>query len=243
MVAAMSLRTIESGRRGQSSPPPPLKQRRRKRPFIIAGVVVVALLVLVLVRSGTDKGKVSTTNGPTTTSPDSAALDVGPPTIAGADAGSAAAGQADTNGAANRAGATKIPLNVSVSNTKGLRDGDMVHIHVTPQQGSVVYGFEAFLCATGRLYTLDADIRPSVTGNCASQPLSAISQRYLMVKASPPFKVADGDFRVGTGSVTYQTQDKRAATVTCDRAHLCSIVLKLQFPNDFGFEAIPLTFR
>lgn len=140
-------------------------------------------------------------------------------------------------------GTPNMPLNVSVSNTKNLRNGDAVSIHVTPKGDSQIFGFEAFLCSGGTTYAVDADVRPTKTGKCAVQPLSTVSQRYLLVQAQPPYKEADGTFIVGTGSNTFRTDDGRTTSVTCDSSHPCTLVLKLQYPDAFGFQPIPLTFR
>lgn len=140
-------------------------------------------------------------------------------------------------------GADEIPLSLSTSDTKDLQAGDPVAVRVTPHEGSVVYGFEAFLCRSGETYKFDADVRPTLTGKCARQPLSEGSDRYLEVKAAPPYEVAEGVFRVGVGTDSYQTKDGRTVTVTCDRDNPCVVVTKVQFPNGFGFEVIPVTYR
>jgi hypothetical protein len=136
-----------------------------------------------------------------------------------------------------------MPLDVSVSNTNGLRDGDVVSIHVTAKPGSQIFGFEAFECAGGTTYSVDADVRPTQMGKCALQPLSPTSQRYVLLQAQAPYKEADGTFKVGVGSNTFKTNDGRIVTVTCNSSHPCTLVLKLQYPDAFGFQPVPLTFR
>jgi hypothetical protein len=140
------------------------------------------------------------------------------------------------------AGGVPPPVDVTLSNTKNLHDGDAVAIHVTPKQGSTLYGFEAFLCAGNTSFNYDADIRPTETGKCVSAPLSSASDAYLQVPAAPPYTSADASFRVGVGSNSYTTQDGTPVTIKCGSGSPCQIVLKVQYPNGFGFEAYPVTF-
>jgi hypothetical protein len=251
----MSLRTAEAARRGPDSGSAPPKQRPSKRPVLIAAAVALAVLILVLVSrgGGTDKSKVSANKSPNTTS-GQADAGVAPPSIEGGATGANGAGGAAGAGAANDAAARaaraaeeqakRIPLNVSVSNTQGLKDGDAVKIHVTPKPGAVVFGFEAFLCKGGSTtYAFDADIRPDDTGKCVAHKLSPNSDDYMEVRAQPPYSSADASFRVGVGTDTFEMTDGSQGRVTCGPSNPCAIVLKLQYPNGFGFEAIPVTYR
>jgi hypothetical protein len=223
---------------------------------LLAAVVVIAVIVLAFLAhsGGTDKSKVSA-NKTTSSTAGGAASDGLPqaPSIAGADApgaagGAGAKGAAGPDDAAARAEkamadqAKLIPLNVAVSNTKGLKDGDPVTIHVTPK-GSVVFGFEAFLCKGGTTYAFDADIRPDDSAKCVAHKLSPNSDDYLQVRTQPPYTSADASFRVGVGTDTFQMTDGSPAAVTCGPSNPCAVVLKLQFPNGFGFEAFPVTYR
>ncbi len=250
----MSSQTAEAARRSTASPPP--KRRFGTRGRVVVGVAGVAILALVmlLLRGGTDKSKVATTKGATTTvagevngvQPQTAGS--GAPGGGSSGAGSQGAGTDNLPVATPDSGPAStpgIPLNVTVSNTKGLKDGDVVKIHVVPKDGSIVYGFEAFLCKGGVPYTLDAHVRPTFAGNCVppSRPLSAVSQSYEAVKVAPPYKSADGEFRVGVGTTTYPVQRGGTTTVMCDHDHFCALVLKLQYPNAFGFETIPITYQ
>lgn len=253
----MSLRTAEAVGRGQSSVPPPNKRRRIPLPIWIAAGVVAAVVALAFLThsGGTDKSKVSA-NKTTSSTAGGAGSDALPqaPSIAGTDTpgaagGAEAKGAAGPDDAAARAAKAMadqeklIPLNVAVSNTKGLKDGDPVTIHVTPKPGSVVFGFEAFLCKSGTTYAFDADIRPDDTGKCVAHKLSPISDDYLEVRAQPPYTSADATFRVGVGTDTFQLTDGSPASVTCGPSNPCAVVLKLQYPNGFGFEAFPVTYR
>jgi hypothetical protein len=250
----MSLRTEDAVRRGRTSGSPPTKKGRRNRSILIAAGIAVLVLILVLAtRGGTDKSKVAANKTPRTTVAADAS-GVSPPEIAGDGSGSGAKGTGVGSGAADDAAARAaraaeaqakaIPLNVSTSNTKGLKDGDAVKIHVTPKQGAVVFGFEAFLCKGGATtYAFDPDIRPDDTGKCVAHKLSPNSDDYLEVKAQPPYTSADATFRVGAGTDTYQMTDGSQHSVTCGPGNPCAIVLKLQYPNGFGFEAVQVTYR
>ncbi|MBA3653177.1 MAG: hypothetical protein H0W70_03170 [Actinobacteria bacterium] len=212
----------------------------------VAAAVALAVIGASALDHGGGSGKVSARASRPTTSLATAADRSGPAVAA---AGSTPPADASAASSAVKAevypggGATAVPLSVKASSTEGLRDGDVVSIHVEPKKGAVVYGFEAWLCKGGETYQTDADLRPTFAGKCASKPLSANSDRFKEVRAAPPYAAADGLFRVGTGTDTYATRDGRMTTVACGPARPCSLVLKLQFPYGFGFEAIPLTFR
>jgi len=136
-----------------------------------------------------------------------------------------------------------IPLNIQASSTSGLTDGQAVTFHITPTPGANVYGAEAFLCAPDTNYTLDADIRPSLSGKCVTKRLSPNSLDYLNKAVGPPYQALDLSFPVGVGSDSFTTQDGRSITITCGPGHPCTLVLKLQFSHGFGFKAYPLTYR
>jgi hypothetical protein len=139
-------------------------------------------------------------------------------------------------------GGTAVPAEVKVEGNTHLKPGGLVKLRVTSKEGAEIYGFEAFLCKNGATFELDADVRPDYTGNCASKPLSADSDRYKQVKATPPYRVVETTFRAGAGSDTYTMIDGNPATVTCGPGNPCQIVLKVQYPNGYGFRAFPLVY-
>jgi len=215
-----------------------------KRLAVIGAAMVLALVIIVAVISrsstrsssadggpddtavtalpsptGTDPGTITATSDPN--APDPNAPDVVTPTTQPA----------------------RIPLTVTVSSTSGLTDAEAVTVHVTPDAGSNVYGAEAFLCAPDTTYSLDADIRPSLSGKCVTKRLSPNSLDYLNKPVGPPYQVLDLSFPVGVGTDQFTTQDGRNVTITCGPGHPCTLVLKLQFSHGFGFKAIPLTYR
>jgi len=138
-------------------------------------------------------------------------------------------------------GADHIPLTVSVPPLSGVHDGQEIPIKVLSQPGSSAYGFDAFLCKGGTSYTTDADVRPTETGKCVSKPLSANSDRYKEVAAAPPYQRVEGSFRVGVGTDTFKSM-VGDATVTCGPGNPCTLVLKVQFPNGYGFLQYPIVY-
>jgi len=184
----MPSQTVEAVARGSSPNGPPARGRRRTP--IVVGVVALGVLALIvaLVSGGTSKTKVSGAASHRTTVAPGAAGSAGSQGPAGSTSDGSQLQAVKSASGLN--GTPGMPLSVMVSNTQGLKDGDAVAVHVIPQKGSVVYGFEAFLCKAGVSYTLDPDIRPDDTGKCIAHPLSANSQDYIQVKASPPYSSA-----------------------------------------------------
>jgi len=136
-----------------------------------------------------------------------------------------------------------IPVDVRVDGNTGLADGREVRLRVTAKPGSQIFGFEVFLCQGGVTFRNEADIRPTLAGKCASEPLSARSDSYQEVRAVPPYASVESTFRAGVGSVSFATRDSRQAIVTCGPGHPCQLALKLQFPDGFAFRALPLEYR
>lgn len=135
-----------------------------------------------------------------------------------------------------------MPAAVTVDGTTGLRDGQDVRVRAAADNGSEIFGFEAFLCAGTAKVDTDADVRPSLTGNCASKPLSAGSDKYKEVRGAPPYQVVESTFRAGVGSDSYTTEDGVPVTISCGPESPCQLVLKVQFPNGYGFRAYPLAY-
>jgi hypothetical protein len=247
----MPSQTARAVSRGPAQVGAPKPKPTRRVPIAVAAVVAIGLIVLLVVTAGgggssKKKNSSKASAGAGNASAQNAAGSQSQAGGSGAAAGATnaqGARQNDTPAANAIIPAKVIPLDVSLSNTKGLKDGDVVHIHVVPQKGSVAYGFEAWECEGGQTYTEDADVRPTFTGKCLPKPLSSDSQEYVVAPGSPPYASVDADYHVGTGTETYQMQFGETASVTCDRAHPCVLVLKLQFPNHFGIESFPLTFR
>lgn len=224
---------------------------RRPRRFSLFGAAVAGLAVVIAA------GGCSSDDGAAKAAAKASSVTTAP-AAAGAQKDAGAVGAAGAAGAAGGAGAEPIatggdpahvgvqdpaiPLQVAVTGNTGLHDGDPVSVHVEPKDGSVVYGFEAIMCAGNAQFSVDADIRPTYTGKCITNPLSPSSQKYMAVKADPPFKVAEATFKVGVGTNTYSTRDGDPVAITCGPGHPCQLVLKLQYPNGFGFAAYPLTF-
>ena len=137
---------------------------------------------------------------------------------------------------------TALPVDIHVTGTTNLRDGQGVRIHITAKPGSLIYGFEARLCAGGTAYRLDADMRPTLGGKCVVQPLSQPSDDFVIVRASPPYQVSDAVFRAGVGSESFALETGRKVTITCGHQNPCDLVLKVQYPNGFALRVFPLSY-
>lgn len=221
------------------------------------GVVVVLALVAVLISRGrstdaTSAGTGTTGGSVTVLAPATSVLsptgtaDGTLPTVPGSD-GTGTGSSGPTSEAAPTTPTTKappptLPVQVSVSNTNGLQNGQTVKIRVVPTGGSKAFAFEAYQCRADATYRNDADIRPLQTGKCTPKPLSANADQRVEVVGQEPFQSLDGEFRVGVGAQTWNTVSNGPATLTCGPGNPCSLVLKLQYPDGFGFQAIPITF-
>ncbi len=226
---------------------------------IVVAVVVVGLVAVVLVRRGSTDGAANAASANTTAiaagsssttstaapSPSSSADAPTTPSTADASANSTTTPAVEGPPDPSRTGpftTPDMPLVVTVSPTTGMKDGQTVKVHVVPKAGSQVFGVDARLCAGSAHVEYDAQFAPTVAGQCITKPLSAGSDAKTSVAVSPPYQEADVTFRVGVGTDTFATQDGRQASITCGPSSPCQLVLKLQYPNAFGFQSVPVTF-
>jgi hypothetical protein len=211
---------------------------RRFLKILGAAVVVAALIVvIVLSRQKSDSKNSSNASGSSSTSTTTTNRSAGTTTTTGA-------GPTTTEYPLDKPYTTpNMPLTVQVSNTDGLSNGATVSIHVSPDSGSQMFGVDARLCAGNVAIVNDGMFLPTVGGNCIVDPFTADSDSKVSIAATPPYQGTDLTFRVGTGTTTYRTQTGASSSVTCDAAHPCQIALKMQYPNGFGFQGIPVTFR
>jgi hypothetical protein len=135
-----------------------------------------------------------------------------------------------------------LPLEPEISHTKGLRDGDEVTIDVKADDGSLIYGVEMRMCRADSVIRNDGDMLPTVTGQCASKPLSPGADGHKIVPSEAPHEQVTTTYKVGTGTDTYELDDASTNSVTCDADHPCVLAVKYQIPNGFGFRTYPLTF-
>lgn len=135
-----------------------------------------------------------------------------------------------------------MPVEVTVSNTESIASGTAVAIRAEPEQQSELFGVEARLCRADVAVLDDGMFTPTLGGVCTPTALAPETDARLSKIGTPPYQGIDLDFRVGVGSHTFLTQFNGDATVTCGPADPCQIVLKLQYPNGFGFRGIPVTF-
>jgi len=136
-----------------------------------------------------------------------------------------------------------MPLTAKVSGNSGVRSGDVVKVRAEPNAGSQMYGIDARLCRGDVGISNEGAFRPTVGGNCIIDPLAPDTDAVVNLENPTPDKGLDVEFRVGTGTTTFKTQSGKDATITCGPSNPCQIVLKLQYPNGFGFQAFPVTFR
>ena len=235
--------------------------RKYWMPVAVGAAVLVIGIAVIVGRSSADKASTASASSPSGgagaggTRPDGGPAENGSNDIGTTpDGGSSAAAGGSSGDAANGGHAsgqndkrgtpptTKLPVSATAGKTEGLHDGDAVSVHVVADPGSQAFAFEAWLCKGGATIRNDSDLRPSQGGNCLPEPLSAVSEYHITVQGQPPFSSVDGSIRVGVGSKTFKAQDGRSVTISCGPGSPCTIALKLQFPDGFGFRAFPITF-
>jgi hypothetical protein len=212
------------------------------------GVALLAVIGLVALLSSRDTGSAGApaAGESVTTSPAAAATPPAnsAPSTTVAEGGDEPAEDPNAELATGLPGATvDLPVDVTVTTGPVGSDGlATTSVHITADAGSQVFGAEARLCPADASVTQDADFRPTQTGRCVLHPLRAGADDHLEVAGAAPYQEVDLTFRTGSGTDTYLTQDGTSVTVTCDAAHPCSLVLKVQVPNTYGFAAYPIPF-
>lgn len=136
-----------------------------------------------------------------------------------------------------------MPLSVKAQGNSKVNSGDVVTVRAEPNAGSLMYGVDARLCRGDIGISNESAFRPTVGGNCIIDPLSPGTDAVVNLENPTPEQGLDVEFRVGAGSTTFKTQSGKDVTITCGPSNPCQIVLKLQYPNGFGFQGIPVTFR
>jgi len=136
-----------------------------------------------------------------------------------------------------------MPLSVEAQGNSKVSSGDVVTVRAEPNAGSQMYGVDARLCRGDVGISNEGAFRPTVGGNCIIDPLSPGTDAVVNLENANPSQGLDVEFRVGTGTTTFKTQSGKDVTITCGPANPCQIVLKLQYPDGFGFQGIPVTFR
>lgn len=136
-----------------------------------------------------------------------------------------------------------MPLSVKAQGNSKVSSGDVVTVRAEPNAGSQMYGVDARLCRGDVGISNEGAFRPTVGGNCIIDPLSPETDAVVNLENPTPNQGLDVEFRVATGTTTFKTQSGKDVTITCGPSNPCQIVLKLQYPNGFGFQGIPVTFR
>jgi hypothetical protein len=207
------------------------------RSRIVAGVVVLAALVGIVLVMTSDNGSTqgaSDNDRSSTTEADVSSSTTAP--------GAGAAGIGGVREDPNHGDTTPLPVDVKVTGTEGLHAGDEVTVTVSADKGSKIYGLEMRQCREGTKVRNDGDMRPSVAGSCALNPLSAGADSYKVVPSEGDRVEMTATYKVGVGSDTFPLGDGGTSTVTCDHAHPCVLAVKYQIPDGFGFRTYPLTF-
>jgi len=241
---------------------PATSSRPNRTPLLVGGGVAVVLVAVVLIvvaasggRSDPSTPAAAGSSGASTSAPGgsvtvptldpsatSSTFEPSPSTTVDGAQPLPAGSPSPTFGVAAPKADQPIPLAVALSSTSGLSDGQVVSIKVTPDGGSQVYGLEVFVCAPNETFTQDADVRSTQSGKCISKRISAKGDDYKFVKVGPPYREANVTFRVPVGSDTFLTDEGRPVTITCGPGHPCQLVMKLQYPDGFGFRAYPLSY-
>ncbi|MEI7622080.1 MAG: hypothetical protein WCJ88_00840 [Actinomycetes bacterium] len=135
-----------------------------------------------------------------------------------------------------------MPLSVKAQGNSKVSSGDVVKVRAEPNAGSQMYGVDARLCRGDVGIANEGAFRPTVGGNCIIDPLSPGTDAVVNLENPSPDKGLDVEFRVGSGSTTFKTQSGKDVTISCGPSNPCQIVLKLQYPNGYGFKGFPVTF-
>ena len=219
----------------------------------LAAVLLLVIVVVVATRGSDGSSTATDTTAPASTSSTEAApgastssttIDAGgvPPTTLPTGDEVGTTGPTNTDGNSIMVPVRSLPLDVKIDDRSGLSDGDTVTVHVTAKDGSRIFGADARLCRADAVIENSADYAPTQGGQCIAAPLSSGSDAFVEQAGADPFSSLDLPFRVGTGTSTYQVQDGSSASITCGSGHPCTLVVRLQIPNGFGFQSFDLTF-
>ena len=161
-----------------------------------------------------------------------AAVAVGAIALVSLGLGSLAAGAAT-----GRAG----PIDVQVSPTSGVRDGQTLSITAQAPRGDVIYELRAHLCVPGPVIRTGFDF--GFQGRrCTS---IAVGHGDVEQKASYGGGVTTASlntFKVGEGTVQWVNELGFPDTITCGAGHPCDLVVRIEITNDAVFFTAPLCY-
>ena len=134
-----------------------------------------------------------------------------------------------------------VPVNVTVSSTVGLVDGQAITVTVTAGT-SLIYGIEARQCALAGSIDYTADFSPTVSGKCTPTALgTAGADAFKTVTAVAPYSTATLTFKVGKGSSgSFNLQSGGTSTVQCNELNACKLTLLLQVQGGTVFQSFPI---
>lgn len=203
----------------------------------VAVLVVAVALVVISGRSGSAQRSGQEAAAATASTP------IGDPNSDSMPEATAAQVQQETESLQGPYTTPDMPLTVEVSSaTEGLRPGDVVSAVTTPSGGSQAFAVEARLCRGDVAIMFDAEMFPTRAGLCIAKPFVEGTDSFVEIVNRPPYGPITVKFRVGTGTQTFTLQDASQTSITCDATTPCQLVLKMHYPNGFGFKGIPLTF-
>jgi len=207
---------------------------------VVAVVVLVAVVAAVVAGGGSSKHKASGADASTTsTSSDGSSTSSTRPNRS---TSTTRKGGDGSDFPTTTAPATPIPLDVTASSGLNMHDGQVMTVTVVAKAGSAFYGLDARLCAGRAAIENFYDFSPDPAGKCILHPLSNDSDAHLELPVAPPYHTGTLHFRVGVGTSQFKTEDLTNASITCGPGHPCQLVVRLQYPNGFGFKAFPITF-
>jgi hypothetical protein len=130
------------------------------------------------------------------------------------------------------------PLVVTVSPVVNLADGQTVNIHAEAATGTVIYSITAHTCVPGKV---NGDHSFGFTGQyCPNVPIG--SGQIEKLATFPGATSADMPYTVGTGAVSWYNEMGFQYALTCDDAHPCDMVLKIEITNGTQYVRIPLCY-
>lgn len=212
----------------------------RRLPLLGAVIAVALVVIAILIVSTRHSSSSSASNRGAEVTQEAVGVATGEPTPTTTVATTPAAAKEQPAGPYTT---PDMPMSVKVTETTGLRSGDVIAVTASPSNGSQAFGVEARLCRGDVAIAFDGQLFPTRAGLCIPTPFAEGTDSFVEVVNKPPYGPISLAFRVGTGSQTFKVQDGSSATVMCDASHPCQLVLKLQYPGGFGFQGVPLTFR
>ena len=133
-----------------------------------------------------------------------------------------------------QAESASVPATVTATPTTALSSGSTVAVSVSANAGYSIYQLRARLCASSESINNAGDFTPTLSGSCVNAPLAAGTDSDVVVTTTPGSRSsASLNFKVGTGSTTFTTQDSTSSTIACgnDTPTSCKLVVELSMAD------------